>query len=64
MAEFTIDELAGEAKRELAVRKRVYAAWVAQRRMTQPDADRRIALMQAIVDNLEAQRPQKELALS
>lgn len=40
------------AKRELALRQRVYPRWVAARTMTQDTADREIAAMAAIVATL------------
>ncbi len=36
------------AKREVRMRKRVYPRWVAQGKMTQAQADREIAIMEAI----------------
>lgn len=39
------------AKRELAMRKKVYPRWVEQGRMTQQKADREIACMSAIVED-------------
>ena len=40
------------AKRESALRQRVYPAWVKSGRMKQADADREIARMNAIVQTL------------
>lgn len=37
-----------EALREVGMRRRCYPGWVRQGRMTQEDADRSIALMEAI----------------
>jgi hypothetical protein len=39
------------AKRELAMRQRVYPRWVEQGRMTQTKADAEIACMSAIVED-------------
>lgn len=39
------------AYRELKMRRRVYPRWVQEGRMTQADADREIALMQAIAED-------------
>ena len=41
------------ARRELAMRERVYPRWVALRKMKQADADRETAVMRAIVAHLE-----------
>jgi hypothetical protein len=41
------------AKRELALRQRVYPGWVRKERMKLSDAQREIAAMQAIVTTLE-----------
>jgi hypothetical protein len=41
------------AKREAALRRRVYPRWVEGKRMTQAKADDEIAAMDAIVETLE-----------
>jgi hypothetical protein len=41
------------AKREAALRRRVYPRWVAENGMTQAKADHEIAAMDAIVETLE-----------
>lgn len=53
--EITLEEMLECAKRELAMRKRVYPNWVAQKRMIQKKADTEIAGMDAIVQYLSAQ---------
>ncbi len=45
---FTDRDKADEAKREVAMRRRVYPRWVQDGRMKQADADRKIAIMEAI----------------
>lgn len=40
-----------EAKRELAMRRRVYPNLVGRGKLSQADADRRIALMEAIMED-------------
>ena len=45
---FTDRDKADEAKREVAMRRRVYPRWVQDGRMKQADADRKIAVMEAI----------------
>lgn len=45
---FSDEEKATEAKREVAMRKRVYPRWVADGRMKQDHADRQIEIMQEI----------------
>jgi hypothetical protein len=57
--EFTIDELVACARRELGQRKRVYQRLVAIGKMDQAEAEREIALMRAIRDNLEDQQQPK-----
>ena len=49
---FSIQELIIEADRELALRRQYYWSRVRAGRMRQADADRRIALMEAIVKRL------------
>jgi hypothetical protein len=46
------DDMIACAKRELAMRKRVYPRWVADDRMTQDKADKEIAHMTAILEHL------------
>jgi hypothetical protein len=48
----SIDEMISCAKRELAMRKRVYPKWIDSGRMNQRKADDEIAFMSAIVDHL------------
>ena len=50
---FTPAELAECARRELAMRRRVYPRWVATKQMTQDKADREIAMMRAIAERME-----------
>jgi hypothetical protein len=52
---FTAAELAAEAQRELAQRLSVYGRLVISGKMTQADADRKIALMRQIRDHFAAQ---------
>jgi hypothetical protein len=47
---FTFDQLAACAEREVKFRRRVYARRVQLNKMKQADADREIALMEAIRD--------------
>lgn len=51
---FSIAEQIKEAVRELHVRKSVYPRQVSSAKMKQADADRRIALQQAIIDSLQS----------
>lgn len=57
--DFSIEDLIACARRELAQRHRVYARLVAAGKMSGKDADREIALMAAILDNLENQQSPK-----
>jgi signal recognition particle subunit SEC65 len=49
----TLAEMAREAEREVALRRRVYPRWVAEGRMKQHHAERQIALMEAIAAELQ-----------
>lgn len=49
----TLDEQLQAARRELAMRQRVYPGWVGKKRMTQEKADHEIECMKAIVETLE-----------
>lgn len=51
----TFNELAACAEREVKFRRRVYARRIDQGKMKQADADREIALMEAIRDHLREQ---------
>lgn len=41
-------------QRELSFRRRVYPRWVAEGKMTQAKADEEIAVMEAVIQTLEA----------
>lgn len=51
MTQFTAEDKFKEARRELAQRKRVYPRLVAQGSLKQAEADRQIAIMEAIRDD-------------
>jgi hypothetical protein len=51
---FTDDDKRAAAEREVKWRKRVYPRRVADRRMTQEQADREIAIMEAIAEDYRA----------
>lgn len=53
MARFTAAELLEEARRETRMRRRVYAERVGAGKMTQRDAERKVALMEEIEAVLE-----------
>ncbi|WP_439137522.1 hypothetical protein [Roseicyclus sp.] len=48
---FTAAEKRAAAERELKFRRRVYPRWIENGKMTQKEADKQIALMQAIADD-------------
>lgn len=48
--QFTGDELALEANRELAMRVEVYGRRVSDGKMTRRDADRKIAMQKALIE--------------
>jgi hypothetical protein len=49
----TLTDMVAEAKRELAMRRRVYPRWVEDGRMKPHQAERQIAALAAIVAELE-----------
>lgn len=49
-----------ECRRELGLRRRVYAKWVAAGRMKQHDADWKIAVLEAIADDYETAIAKRE----
>ena len=49
MTEFTRAQKRACIERELKMRRRVYPRWVENGKMTQADADREIAVMEAIL---------------
>lgn len=50
-----------EVRREIAYRQRMYPQRVADRKMTQTQADRHMALMQAVAETLEPLARSEEL---
>jgi antibiotic biosynthesis monooxygenase (ABM) superfamily enzyme len=65
MTTITSAEKAKEARREVAMRRRVYPGWVSSGKLSPAAADRQIAVMQAIAEDYERQamkeKPQGEL---
>lgn len=51
----TRQQMLGCARRELAMRERVYPRWVQTGRMTQDESEREIATMAAIVRHFEGE---------
>lgn len=51
---FPIDVQIAEVEREIALRRRVYPRWIASGRMSQPAADRQIAVMGAVLESLRS----------
>lgn len=56
----TITEQILEVERELDTRKRVYPKWVNDGRITQTEADCRVACLQAVLETLRLVRCLKE----
>lgn len=50
---FSVEEQLEEARRELRQRQKVYPRWIGQGQITRPQAERRLALMEAIIETLE-----------
>lgn len=59
----SLDDQIKCAKRELAMRERVYAQWVGQRRMSVAKSEHEIAAMRAIVESLTRLRDSTERLL-
>jgi hypothetical protein len=59
MAEITIERQIAAARDEVNKRRHVYPRWVADGRMTQEEADNRIAAMQAVQATLERVRDEE-----
>lgn len=62
MPDFTAAEKAECAEREVKQRRKVYARWVADKRMSQDFADRQIAIMDAIARDYRAKADVEEAA--
>lgn len=56
----SLAEQLAEANRELGLRRALYPKWVRENRMRQDKADRCIAAMEAIRDNLANQLKQEQ----
>lgn len=52
----TVTEQITEVEREIETRKRVYPKWVTEKRLTQQQADHRVACMEAALENLRLVR--------
>lgn len=48
-----LPEMIHEVEREIALRRRVFPRWVADKRLTQVKADRQIAVMEAVLEKLK-----------
>lgn len=57
----TISEMIACAKRELAIRKRVYPKWVESNRMTHEQCRHELETMEAIVAELESKAKESDL---
>ena len=57
------DDMIACARRELALRKRVYQRWIDQERMSEPRALHEIACMEAILAHLERSAGRREETL-
>lgn len=60
-APIDLDEMIREVRRELKFRRSVYARAVAGNRMNKGEADRRIDVMRAVLENLQAQSGEPSL---
>lgn len=55
MNEITLAEMLAEVNRELGLRRALYPGWIASKKLKQEKADRCIAVMEAVRDNLAHQ---------
>lgn len=51
--EFTREEKVSELAREVAMRRNVYAGQVRKGKMTQVESDRRVGIMEAVLDDIK-----------
>ena len=58
---FATTDVLGELRRELALRQRVYPAWIAKGTLAQAKADRQIALLKAAIAKIEETRSYEEV---
>lgn len=56
---FELIDLIQAARREVALRRRVYPRWITEGKISSENAEREIGLMSAILDNLESQSQPK-----
>lgn len=59
MSEFTVQEKLKAVERELAMRRNVYAKWVASGKMKPFHAEREIGVMEAIAEDYRAQESKR-----
>lgn len=60
---FTLDHKIAAIQRELGMRRKVYPARVNMRKMTQAEADHETGVMEAILADYQAQRPEQQMSL-
>jgi hypothetical protein len=60
-APITLDDKIAELRREIAMRERVYPAWVASGKMAENQAKRQTAVLRVILYDYEAQAAQTNL---
>jgi hypothetical protein len=58
---FTLDEQLSEVRREIEMRRRVYASWVRNGKMSQEAADRQIARMEAVHETVRQVRMRESM---
>jgi hypothetical protein len=59
MTAITVDQMLAEVRRELGMRRAVYPKFIARDKLTQAQADERIARLDAVRELLEAIREQE-----
>lgn len=63
MGTITLNEQIAEVRRELNMRRHVYPRFVERGRLTQAQADERIALLEAVRETLEQLKAEREPGL-
>jgi hypothetical protein len=58
---FTLDQQLAEVRREIEMRRRVYASWVRNGKMRQDAADRQIACMEAVHETVRQARMRESM---
>lgn len=58
--QINLEDMSGELKREIKMRRRVYPRWVANNKLSQMDADLQILKLEACLALLEAEQQKND----